>query len=52
MAFDIAAGRQATITRRATITVTLSTSSYLTSASIGQSRVITIQASMGRVSYR
>ena len=96
MTFDIAAGRQAAITRRATITVTLSTSSYLiaigsislryaplppditvtttcpaticsfdrrgvpiaagtitlTSASTGQSRVITIQASTGRVSYQ
>ena len=96
MTFDIAAGRQAAITQRATITVTLSTSSYLiangsaalryaplpsditvtttcpasicsfdrrgvpiasgtitlTSASTGQSRVITIQASTGRVSYQ
>jgi hypothetical protein len=96
MTFDIAAGRQAAITRRATITVTLSASSYLianggvalryaplppdisvattcpasicsfdrrgipiasgtitlTSASTGQSRVITIQASTGRVSYQ
>jgi Type II transport protein GspH len=96
MAFDIAAGRQAAITRRATITVTLSASSYLvanggvalryaplppditvtttcpasicsfdrrgvpiaagtitlTSASTGQSRVVTIQTSTGRVSYQ
>lgn len=96
MTFDIAAGRQAAITQRATITVTLSPSSYriangsvalryaplppditvattcpagicsfdrrgvpiaagtitLTSASTGQSRVITIQTSTGRVSYQ
>lgn len=94
--FDIAAGRQAAITQRATITVTLSPSSYLvarggtslryaalpptititttcpaticsfdrrgvpiaagtitlTSPSIGQSRVVTIQSSTGRVSYQ
>jgi hypothetical protein len=96
MTFDIAAGRQAAITQRAAITVTLSPSSYLianggvalryaslpaditiattclasicsfdrrgvpvatgtitlTSANTGQSHVITIQSSTGRVSYQ
>ena len=96
MTFDIAAGRQAAITQRATITVTTSSSSYLvarggtslryallppsititttcpasicsfdrrgvpinagtitlTSPSIGQSRVVTIQSNTGRVSFQ